>query len=116
MRFGRRRKIKNMRNRDRKIRTAHKHAALKINSNARLDAPQFIENNQKYERVAHRALEKLQISNANAATKRDATQRKQISYAPSVEKTQKAQATLPTQRRDAQLKKNNSVRLDAPQA
>ena len=97
-----------MRNRDRQIRTAHKDAALKINSNARLDAPQFIENNQKYERVAHRALEQHQISNANAATKRDATQRKQISYAPSVEKNQKAQATLPTQRRHAQLKKTTA--------
>ena len=105
-----------MRNRDRQIRTAHKDAALKINSNARLDAPQFIENNQKYARVAHRALEKHQISNANAATKRDATQRKQISHALSVEKTQEAQATLPTQRRHAQLKKNSNARLDAPQA
>ena len=91
-----------MRNRDRQTRSAHKDAALKININARLDAPQFIENNQNYARMTRRAPEKHHISNADAATKRHATQRKQQSHALPAEETQKAQAAPPTQRRRAE--------------
>ena len=115
MRFGQRRKTK----KTCELATAKrapepKDAALKINSEAQLDAPQVNENNQKYARMTHRAPEKHHISNAKAATKRDATQRKQPSHAPSAEETQKAQAAPPTQRRRAEPKKNSNARLDAP--
>ena len=117
MRFGQRRKTK----KTCEFATAKrapepKDAALKINSEAQLDAPQVNENNQKYARMTHRAPEKHHISNAKAATKRDATQRKQPSHALSADETQKAQATLRTQRRNAKPKNNSNARLDAPQA
>ena len=83
-----------MRVRDRQTRARRKDAALEINSMARLDAPQFTENYQEYARVAHRPPEKHHNPNANAATKRDATQRKQQSHALSAETNQKTQATV----------------------
>ena len=105
-----------MRIRYRQTRAEHKDAALKINSDARLNAPQFTENNQKYAQMAHRAPEKHHISNANAATKRDATQRKQQSHALSAEENSESTSQTAHAATHAELKKKSNARLDAPHA
>ena len=78
-----------MRIRYRQTRAEPKGAALKINNEARLDAPQFIENNQKYARMTHRALEKHHIANANATIMRDATQRERPTHELALQKNHK---------------------------